>query len=167
MPQLSTLPSEVRPSYSPGSRGSPVGGVTLIEVVVIPLLVLFAFTVVNWLGLGGVAFALRLSSVILVAMFVWSCAYVRAPEVTKYATVLLLIGSVTFSLMPCWIVHARTQARRNHSQIRLRQIGWAISEARNGTWRPPNIGQPIDITFFKEPRSSIRSVAVKSSPEDR
>ena len=77
----------------------------------------------HWIGLRVAAALLGLMGLISVLMFVWSHAYLRAPEATKYATVFLVMGLATGSLVVTWLNHAREDARRIRMQHDLRRYG--------------------------------------------
>lgn len=68
------------------------------------------------------------SAVFGVFLFAWAFAYAYAPVATKRITALLVIGSLLFSLLACWLIHTRELARRNDVRNRLKKQGLEIHE---------------------------------------
>ena len=80
---------------------------------------------------------LRAAAIVFVVPLVWYRIYLRAPEPTKYATVLGAIAVVVASCVPGLLLDARECARRETLKYQLHQSGRAWADAVDrGTIRP-------------------------------
>ena len=113
----------------------------------------------RWFGVGAIALALLVSMLLLILIGAWARVFLRAPEATKYCTVLLIIGAVTFSLLACWMAHARELAHRIHVEYRLRQIGQELAEqeARNFNRLQPRKSNSIEAATLASEWVSLQS----------
>lgn len=77
----------------------------------------------NWLGIDALSLELIFGLAIATLLIAWVVAYERAPEATKHVTVAMVLGTLAFSLLPCYVLHAREEARRNSYRHHMRQSG--------------------------------------------
>jgi hypothetical protein len=84
---------------------------------------------VHWLGFRAVAFLSIAASTLTVLMIAWSWAYLRAPQLTKYATAFGAMGFFTLSLLVSYLVQSREEARRLHLQATLVNLWWITAPA--------------------------------------
>jgi len=77
---------------------------------------------------SAVAFAFAAGISIVTIPIVWTLAYIRAPEATKYGTVYFVIGTITSSLLVLSIFHARELDRKLKQHYRLHHIAEKLSE---------------------------------------
>jgi hypothetical protein len=151
------LPSEEKEAGGPAYHRRQLDGLTLFEFIFTSLLSLTSIALLMWLGRDGIVFVFRLFlpiGAMLVVMFAWNCGRAWAPEATKYAMVLLVIGGVMFSLIPCWILQAREEARRNRCKNSLKQLGLAIHDRNiRSRVRPKTDSQPDLTDLFSVPMS--------------
>src|SRR5262249_8651885 len=66
----------------------------------------------HWFGVIAVTLAIVGIAGFCLVTFVWSMAYVRAPEFVKYATVVGSCGAMLLSLLSMSILQSREEARR-------------------------------------------------------
>src|SRR5687768_3916830 len=76
----------------------------------------------HWLGIAFAGLVLLSGFALGLAIVVWAAAYSLAPQATKYATVLGLVGTMLLSLLSLWIAQAREQARRNKARDALGRL---------------------------------------------
>jgi hypothetical protein len=108
--------------------------VTAAWIVLATPVILIYWGVLIWLGPWSVLVVMLI--VPLVAFlcllpflpFVWAWCLTRAPELTKTATLIGVLGVVLLGLMTCWVLQAREAARRNQSGNNLRELGTKMGE---------------------------------------
>jgi hypothetical protein len=81
---------------------------------------------VHWFGFRAVVFFSIAASILTVLMIAWSWVYLRAPQLTKYATAFGVMAFFTLSLLVSYLVQSREEARRLRLQTTLRDL-WRIS----------------------------------------
>lgn len=102
-----------------GKRSASRRGLTLTEFIVTLLLCLLAIAATR-------SAAARVALVCLGLTIVWARVYLRAPELTCNASVLIVIGVLTLSLLPIRLLDMREEARRQTARNSLRRIGQVI-----------------------------------------
>jgi hypothetical protein len=98
-------------------------GLTLFELIVTVLACTVLTIAVWWYGPLQVAAAIRRGMVFLAVVVVWGSVYTRAPDLTRNASVVLLLGFLALALVPGLLQNSREQARRTQCKNSLRQIG--------------------------------------------
>ena len=124
-------------SLSSNGRSCRRTGLTLVEVVLALLTCVLILVTLQMFGFTTVVTAFRAGAVILTLTVLWGLAYLRAPDLTRNGTVLLIIGMLTLSFVPTRALHMRETARRQTAVNHLRQIG-QIHQALHDTGTPGN-----------------------------
>ncbi len=91
----------------------------------------------EWFMQGAISLAILLVLLIPFAL-VWGLCFRLAPTPTKYVTVLGLIMFLPLSLLPCWLIQNREQARRTQCMTNLRKLAASIhyDDSMPGTYWP-------------------------------
>jgi len=85
---------------------------------------------VRWLGAPLALLVVLSLSTAFMAGRGWFHTYRFAPALCKHVTILVMMGLFSFSLLCCWLVQTRDDARRNLSLYRLWHMGQQTSQFR-------------------------------------
>ena len=130
--------NSMRPLPSLAPSGSRRTGLTLFEAIFGLLACVLMLVALQLFSLTTLVSIFRAAPVILILTVLWGLAYLRAPELTKNGTVLLIIGLLTLSFLPSRALHMRETARRHTVRNNLREIG-QIMQALQDTGTPGNM----------------------------
>lgn len=126
-------PSRFKPQSEP-SRQPNQGAVMAAWIALAIPVVLVYLAALCWFGplvcMVVICFFEFLALLCLLPLlpFVWAWCFTRAPELTKTATLIGVLGFVLLSVTACWVVRSREAARRNDAANKLRELGGTISE---------------------------------------
>jgi hypothetical protein len=99
---------------------------SLLGLIVVLFVLSIGFRITRWTGWWPAAAISAALMLVVIVCF----ALAMAPEATKYAITFAGIGLVTFSLLACWILHTREQARSAQCVDNLRRVGLGAHEQR-------------------------------------
>ena len=110
-------------------------GLTLLETVLAMLLSVLLIAALQIYGLAAVMTATYAVLLVIGLTVLWALAYLRAPDLTMNASVLLMIAVITLSWVPGRLLEMRETSRRQTVVNHMRRLGQAI-QGLEDTGRP-------------------------------
>ena len=140
---IKPMPLRSHPGRIPIGHGC---GFALVDALLVLAFLFLVFCVlfaaIQTFGFATTFIACWAALVILGLTVLWGLAYLRAPELTRNGTVLLIVGLLTLSVLPKRALTIRETARRQTSVNSLRRIG-QVMQALQDTGRPVNVQEQL------------------------
>lgn len=134
-------------------------GLTLLEAVLGLLLCVSLVVALQIYGLVAVMVAVYAGAVFLGFTVLWALAYLRAPDLTRNGTAIVILALLTLAWVPGRLLETREAARRHVTINNFRRLGQSIQGLRDAG-RPGGFEQHYQQYLeFEEAEAAMRQEA--------